>query len=133
MGKTRSPIVKLLVISNRFSVRLILFSLTVRKGTPESHSKMGWQKFTSNILKRINDNLDALVVIMWGKYAKTQGAVLSNPKYLKLQSGHPSPYSEKFFFGNNHFTKANEYLRKKGIAPIRWKLTDEPKQPESGS
>jgi uracil-DNA glycosylase len=41
---------------------------------------------------------------------------------LVLESGHPSPMSanQGKWFGNKHFSKTNEYLKKEGKGEISW-------------
>ena len=62
-----------------------------------------------------------VVFILWGSYAQKKGAFINRQKHLVLTSAHPSPLSAyRGFFGNHHFSLANNYLQQKGIAPIVW-------------
>jgi uracil-DNA glycosylase len=96
--------------------------LTVEKNKPLSHSKMGWQQFTDEVIKLISHNCEHIVFLLWGNFAKTKAVLIDESKHLILQSPHPSPLAGKGFFGNHHFTKANEYLVSKGRSPIDYDL-----------
>ena len=103
-------------------VLLINSILTVRKGKPGSHQDIGWQDFTDEVIKIISKRKKNIVFLLWGSFAKSKVVLIRNKKeHLILSSSHPSPFSaHKGFFGNNHFKKANEYLRNKSIVEINW-------------
>lgn len=62
-----------------------------------------------------------LVFMLWGAYAKEKAALIDSSKHLILTTVHPSPRSAEYgFFGCRHFSKANDYLRSKGIEEIDW-------------
>jgi uracil-DNA glycosylase len=103
-------------------VLLLNAFLTVEKNKPLSHSKMGWQQFTDEVIKLISQNCEHVVFLLWGNFAKTKAVLIDESKHLVLQSPHPSPLAGKGFFGNHHFTKANEYLVSKGRSPIVYDL-----------
>ena len=103
-------------------VLLINSILTVRKGKPGSHQGIGWQDFTDEVIKIISKRKKNIVFLLWGSFAKSKVVLIRNKKeHLILSSSHPSPFSaHKGFFGNNHFKKANEYLKSKSIVEINW-------------
>ncbi|MCH5226196.1 MAG: uracil-DNA glycosylase [Muribaculaceae bacterium] len=102
-------------------VLLLNSSLTVREGRPGSHSDIGWETFTDNVVERLNEEKENLVFILWGSHAIKKGEKIDRNKHLVLTSPHPSPLSaHKGFFGNHHFTKANDYLIAHGKEPINW-------------
>ena len=102
-------------------VLLLNSSLTVRDGQPGSHSGLGWEQFTDAVVERLNQDRDNLVFILWGSHAIRKGASIDRNRHLVLTSPHPSPLSaHRGFFGNHHFSKANEYLTKNGKTPIKW-------------
>lgn len=94
--------------------------LTVLASSPASHGGMGWEQFTDAVIKILNANRSHIVYLLWGKYAQTKGEVIDRDKNLVLTSAHPSPYSVTKFYGNHHFSRCNEYLRKNGMTPIDW-------------
>lgn len=103
----------------RQGVLLLNSCLTVREGQPASHAGMGWEEFTDAVVKKLNDEKENLVFILWGSYAIRKGAQIDRQKHLVLTSPHPSPLSaHKGFFGNHHFSKTNEYLRDHGKKEI---------------
>ena len=104
-------------------VLLLNSSLTVEKGLPGSHQGKGWEKFTDEVLKIINNKKQNIVFILWGKKAQEKGHFLDMQRHLILKSPHPSPFSaHSGFFGSKPFSKANDYLIEKGIEPINWQL-----------
>ncbi len=102
-------------------VLLLNATLTVRANTAGSHQKKGWEEFTDEVIRILSLEKEHLVFILWGAYAQKKGSVIDRSKHLVLESAHPSPFSaERGFFGNNHFSKTNEYLRKMGKREIDW-------------
>jgi uracil-DNA glycosylase len=95
-------------------------SLTVREGQPNSHSQLGWQIFTDNVIKYINQKQEQVIFMLWGSYAKKKAELVTNPMHKILSSGHPSPLSVSLFLGNRHFSKANNFLTQAGFEPICW-------------
>lgn len=104
-------------------VLLLNSSLTVVKDSPNSHKDLGWYRFTDYIIKVLNAKEDPVVFILWGNFAKSKSAFITNPKHLVLTSAHPSPFSARNgFFGSRPFSKTNEFLKKNNILPIEWDL-----------
>lgn len=102
-------------------VLLLNATLTVRANQPNSHSGIGWQRFTDAVIQQINEKKNNIVFILWGNFAKEKGNHIDENKHLVLRSAHPSPFSaDKGFFGSKHFSKTNEYLSVHGIEPIDW-------------
>ncbi|HEY1037370.1 MAG TPA: uracil-DNA glycosylase [Candidatus Paceibacterota bacterium] len=102
-------------------VLLLNATLTVRASTPGSHQKRGWEEFTDAAIKALSDQKDGIVFMLWGNYARNKGAHIDRSKHLVLESAHPSPFSAyNGFFGNKHFSKANEYLKEHGQSEIDW-------------
>jgi uracil-DNA glycosylase len=102
-------------------VLLMNATLTVRAHQAGSHQKKGWEEFTDAAIRHLAEEREHLVFILWGSYAQKKGAVIDRSKHLVLTSAHPSPLSAyRGFFGNGHFSKANEYLQKYGQEPIIW-------------
>lgn len=98
-------------------------TLTVRAKTPGSHQKKGWETFTDAIIQFLSDQKENLVFILWGNYAQQKGKNIDTTKHFCISSVHPSPFSVyQGFFGSKPFSKTNEYLSSKKIAPIDWKL-----------
>lgn len=102
-------------------VLLLNAILTVEQAKPLSHQNIGWQNFTNEAIRWINKKEGPVVFLLWGAKAKQVLPLLDNPNHLILTSPHPSPFSvHRGFFGNNHFIKANEYLKANGEEPINW-------------
>ncbi len=101
-------------------VLLLNSVLTVAKGEPASHSAKGWEIFTDKIIEILNQK-ENIVFMLWGSYAQKKGSIIDASKHCVLKAPHPSPLSaHRGFFGSKHFSKANEYLIKKGKTPINW-------------
>jgi uracil-DNA glycosylase len=95
----------------------------VRAGEPMSHAKIGWHHFTDAAIAKISQQRKHVVFMLWGKFAQEKKVLINAEDHLILTSAHPSPLSaNNGFFGNRHFSKANEYLMKNGIDPIDWSL-----------
>ncbi|HYC34368.1 MAG TPA: uracil-DNA glycosylase [Candidatus Paceibacterota bacterium] len=106
----------------RQGVLLLNATLTVRASSAGSHQNKGWEQFTDAAIKALSSKREHLVFLLWGNYAKQKGAHIDRNKHLVLESAHPSPFSaNNGFFGNKHFSKANEYLKKWGKEEINWK------------
>ena len=102
-------------------VLLLNTTLTVREATPLSHSKRGWERFTDEVIKMLNDREKPMVFMLWGNNAKQKAKLVTNKNHLVLTSVHPSPLS--FYHGFlecKHFSKANDFLISKGENPIDW-------------
>jgi uracil-DNA glycosylase len=105
----------------RQGVLLLNATLTVRANTPGSHQNKGWETFTDAVIKKISDEKEGVVFLLWGAYAQKKGEVIDRNKHLVLMSAHPSPFSaDRGFFGCKHFSKANAYLKSKGKGEIDW-------------
>ena len=72
------------------------------------------------MIKLISEEKEQVVFLLWGNYAQKKGEIVDENKHLILKSGHPSPLSARYFFGNKHFSKANAYLEKCGKIGIDW-------------
>lgn len=97
--------------------------LTVRESQPNSHKGMGWEIFTDNIITLLNQRPEPMVFLLWGANARAKTKLITNPAHLVLCSAHPSPLSAyNGFFGNNHFKKANEFLKQNGMKEIDWQI-----------
>jgi uracil-DNA glycosylase len=105
----------------RQGVLLLNATLTVRASSPGSHQNRGWEQFTDAVIKKISDEKENIVFLLWGAYAQKKGEIIDRSKHLVLMSAHPSPFSaDRGFFGCKHFSKANEYLRSKRLKEIDW-------------
>ena len=106
----------------RQGVFLMNAILTVVHKTPGAHKNIGWQQFTDTVIKKISDQKEGVVFLLWGNFAKAKRALIDESKHFILESAHPSPLAGNAFFGNNHFSKTNELLVKQGKEPIDWQV-----------
>jgi uracil-DNA glycosylase len=103
-------------------VLLLNASLSVRSGEANSHADLGWHAFTDAVIHAISETQTHVVFMLWGAFAGKKETLIDWTKHLILKSAHPSPLSaNKGFFGNGHFTQANEFLRTHGRGEIDWK------------
>jgi len=102
-------------------VLLLNTILTVVHEKPASHRNIGWEKFTDLVIKKISDNQESVVFMLWGNFAKNKKTLINSQKHLILEAAHPSPLSAYHgFFGCNHFRICNEHLQKTGSKEIVW-------------
>lgn len=95
--------------------------LTVRAYQSGSHRNRGWETFTDAVIKKLSDERENLVFMLWGNYAKAKISLIDTHKHLVLTASHPSPRSADYgFFGCRHFSRANTYLSEHGIKEIDW-------------
>lgn len=103
-------------------VLLLNAILTVEKGLAGSHQNKGWEIFTDAVIDVLNAKKTGLVFMLWGNFARSKGARIDRTKHFVLSCGHPSPLSagKGHWFGNRHFSQANEHLLKIGLSPVDW-------------
>jgi len=102
-------------------VLLLNATLTVSAHKAGSHQGKGWEEFTDAVIRKLSEERDNLVFILWGNYAKQKGAHIDREKHLVIESAHPSPFSaSNGFFGSKPFSKTNDYLTAHNKKPIDW-------------
>ncbi len=103
-------------------VLLLNATLTVRAHMANSHARLGWQTFTDAAIQVLARERDHVVYLLWGGYARSKAQYIDAQRNLVLQSVHPSPLSANRggWFGNHHFSLANQYLMQHGKEPIVW-------------
>lgn len=104
-------------------VLLLNATLTVEQGKAGSHQGKGWETFTDKAIQCLNTHREGIVFLLWGAYAQKKGRFIDTEKHCVLTSPHPSPLSAyRGFLGNQHFSKANQYLVSRGNAAIDWQI-----------
>jgi uracil-DNA glycosylase len=104
-------------------VLLLNTVLTVEQGKAHSHSKIGWETFTSNVIDTLNQKRNGVVFLLWGAHAQKKGQFIDREKHHVLEAPHPSPLSaRRGFFGCGHFSKTNQLLLQQGDKSIDWNL-----------
>ena len=107
----------------REGVLLLNAVLTVEEHKPASHSKIGWEIFTDNVIQILNKREKPIVFILWGAFARSKKEFITNPNHYIIESAHPSPFSARNgFFGSKPFSKANAFLKKNNIKEINWSI-----------
>ncbi|MEX0360413.1 MAG: uracil-DNA glycosylase [Allomuricauda sp.] len=103
-------------------VLLLNATLTVRAHQAGSHQNKGWEKFTDAVIKTISSQMEGIVFLLWGGFAKKKISLIDKTKHHILTSGHPSPLSANrgLWFGNQHFTSTNKLLTQMGKTLISW-------------
>ncbi|MDE5570074.1 MAG: uracil-DNA glycosylase [Ruminococcus sp.] len=104
-------------------VLLLNSVLTVRANQARSHHGLGWEEFTTDVIKILNEREKPMVFILWGGDAKAKQKFIKNPNHLVLKAAHPSPLSAyNGFFGCKHFSQTNEFLKAHGLGEIDWSI-----------
>lgn len=103
-------------------VLLLNATLTVRAHQANSHSALGWQKFTDAAIQVLASHREHLVYMLWGGYARSKAYMIPKDRNLVLESVHPSPLSANRggWFGQHQFSRCNAYLEQHGQSPIVW-------------
>lgn len=113
-------------------VLLLNSVLTVWDGKAGSHTGLGWQDFTGEILKACVAMDRPIVFMLWGRYAidLVSGYEQGSRDKLFLRSSHPSPLgawkscgSYPAFMESSPFSKCNTWLTLQGQEAINWQLT----------
>ena len=104
-------------------VLLLNAVLTVEANKAASHRFIGWEQFTDQVIKKLNEKPEPVVFILWGSFAKNKKSYINNPNHYIIESAHPSPLSAyNGFFGSKPFSKTNKFLISKNIKPINWQI-----------
>ena len=107
----------------RQGVLLLNSTLTVDAGAPASHQNRGWETFTDAAIRRLAEEREHLVFILWGAYAQRKGEFIDRSRHCVISSPHPSPLSaSRGFFGSRPFSRTNELLTAMGAEPVDWRL-----------
>lgn len=105
----------------RQGVLLLNATLTVRAHQAGSHQRKGWENFTDAAIRKLSDEREGLVFLLWGRFAHAKEALVDQARHHVLKAAHPSPLSaHNGFFGCRHFSKTNTLLSKQGLPPIDW-------------
>ncbi len=104
-------------------VLLLNSVLTVEADSAGSHRKRGWERFTDALISKLAQERQGIVFMLWGAYAEAKAGLIDADRHLILRSAHPSPLSAyRGFLGNQHFSKANQYLSSRHSQTINWQL-----------
>jgi uracil-DNA glycosylase len=103
-------------------VLLLNTTLTVRSGAAGSHAGKGWDTFTDEVIRAVNDK-PFVVFVLWGAHARKKKMLLDVSRHKVIESPHPSPLSaHQGFFGSRPFSQINAALQKAGLSSIDWRL-----------
>lgn len=104
-------------------ILLLNSALTVEKAKPNSHANIGWHQLTDDFIKKLSDNREGLIFMLWGNFAQQKSVLIDGSKHTILRSAHPSPLAaRKGFMTCGHFKECNRLLREKGETEINWQL-----------
>ena len=102
-------------------VLLLNAIMTVEKDKPLSHKDKGWEIFTDEVIKKLNEREKPVIFVLWGNYAKSKKTLITNKNHYIIESAHPSPLSaSRGFFGSKPFSKINNILKQINEKEIRW-------------
>ena len=117
------PEVNSLIPWAKEGVLLLNAVLTVQESHPASHKDKGWEIFTDEVIKILNQKETPVVFILWGNFARNKKKFITNPIHYVIESAHPSPFSAyNGFFGSKPFSKTNEFLKSKRLKEINWNI-----------
>ena len=104
-------------------VLLLNATLTVRAHEPGSHQGKGWETFTDQVIRKVNEKEEKTIFFLWGAFARKKSALIDHGRHHVIESAHPSPLSaHRGFFGSRPFSEANRVLKDSGRDPVNWSL-----------
>ncbi len=106
----------------RQGVLLLNAMLTVEHKKAGSHSKIGWQAFTDAVIATISKEMEGIVFLLWGNFAKSKKVLIDTNRHHVLEAAHPSPLARNAFNNCKHFSKTNDFLRNNGKNEIDWSI-----------
>lgn len=98
--------------------------LTVEKNQAGSHSKIGWQLFTDAVIRKLSQERQGIIFLLWGNYARSKKVLIDSSRHTVLEAAHPSPLAREAFSGCGHFSKVNTILQSRGESPVNWSLDE---------
>ena len=103
-------------------VLLLNTTLTVRAGSAGSHHGKGWETFTDEVIRVVNQR-EFVVFVLWGANARRKKLLIDTARHTIIESAHPSPLSaHNGFFGSRPFSRVNAALQAAGVEPVDWSL-----------
>jgi uracil-DNA glycosylase len=109
----------------RQGVLLLNATLTVRARQAASHQGKGWETFTDEVIRAVNDKPERVVFILWGASARKKKTLVDASRHVVIESPHPSPLSaHNGFFGSKPFSRANAALEAAGREPVDWRIPE---------
>ena len=109
----------------RQGVLLLNTSLTVRAHQAASHHGHGWERFTDQVIRAVNEKPERVVFILWGAAARKKRSLVDTSRHVVVESAHPSPLSARNgYFGSRPFSRTNAALEEAGREPVDWQLPD---------
>lgn len=110
-------------------VLLLNSILTVEESSPASHAKIGWEKFTDNIISAVSDQKEGVIFLLWWAFAQGKKVLINTEKHVILETSHPSPFSaHRWFLWSQCFKQTNEILERNWKSPINWEISDHDEQ-----
>ena len=107
----------------RQGVLLVNAALTVEAGAAGAHMKLGWSALADEAIAAVSAQRPAVAFLLWGALARRRVALIDRTKHLVIECGHPSPLNRlNDFRGTRPFSRANAWLKEKGLEPVDWAL-----------
>ncbi len=99
--------------------------LTVERGRPLHHEKLGWQRFTGEAIRKLNNDKTGIVFMAWGSKAQAFIRDNVNPsRHLIIECEHPAyglyQKTKRIWLNKLCFSKCNRYLISHDKEPIKW-------------
>lgn len=111
-------------------VLLLNTILTVSQGSPMSHSSLGWEALTTEIIRAVIEYRREVMFLLWGNYAMSSfkeasrfedKSLFENNGHAWIHTPHPSPMSAHTgFLGSRPFSRTNKFLVDRRKSPIDW-------------
>lgn len=85
------------------------------------YCNIGWEIFIDVVIKKLSEECENLVFMLWGLYVKEKVLLIDIDKYLILIVVYFFFWFVDYgFFGCKYFSKVNIFLWSRGIEEIDW-------------
>lgn len=91
-------------------VLLLNYILTVREGFPNSHRSFGWELFTRQTIKLLDEEGDK-VFLLWGTEARLLRSSIKNSLVVECEHPAAAAYANRDWDNKSCFLKANRLIK----------------------
>jgi uracil-DNA glycosylase len=105
-------------------VLLVNAVLTVRQGQANSHKGKGWEKFTDEIIRQVNNKDEHVVFVLWGGYAGKKETLIDSSKHTIINRCILRRFPPVWFLRQPSVFQNYAALREHKQTEINWQIPD---------